>query len=311
MQACVESSLYRNGKVLTRRDSDGSDGGTEGVDLHEYVMPVSDSRALACEQARTLEYNGFELLQHGLTDNRFDFFDHNRVIDRYYGECADAIKLATGAHYVFAFDHNIRSASGKEEKKRLAGGQQVQGPAHLVHGDYTLCSAPQRLRDLSKPPSHNDTLRGFLEDGQAVLPPCALERAEQQDGRFAIINLWRNITTDPVMTHPLALCDARTVEPQDLVVFEIHYADRIGENYFSKHSARHHWYYYPHLTRDEALLIKQWDSAGTLARSAGSQGDANGDSPCTFSFHSAFFDPQTPPHAPDRCSIEVRCIVIY
>ena len=35
------------------------------------------------------------------------------------------------------------------------------------------------------------------------------------------------------MTHPLALCDAQTVEPDDLVVFEIHYADRVGENYFA------------------------------------------------------------------------------
>ena len=35
------------------------------------------------------------------------------------------------------------------------------------------------------------------------------------------------------------------------------------------------------------------------------------DQPCTFSFHSAFKDPATPADAPDRWSIEVRCIVIY
>lgn len=33
--------------------------------------------------------------------------------------------------------------------------------------------------------------------------------------------------------------------------------------------------------------------------------------PCTFSFHSAFEDPASPPDAPDRWSIEVRCMVIY
>ena len=96
------------------------------------------------------------------------------------------------------------------------------------------------------------------------------------DGRrFAIINLWRNIAEEPVATHPLALCDAQSVHPQDLVVFEIHYQDRVGENYFAKHSQTHRWYYYPAMTRDEALLIKQWDSAGSLARSRGAYPDAS------------------------------------
>ena len=63
---------------------------------------------------------------------------------------------------------------------------------------------------------------------------------------------------------------------------------------------------------DEALLIKQWDSAGPFARSNGKHGDAqDADAPCTFSFHSAFEDPSTPDNAPERWSIEVRCLVIY
>ena len=33
--------------------------------------------------------------------------------------------------------------------------------------------------------------------------------------------------------------------------------------------------------------------------------------PCTFSFHSAFKDPASSADAPDRWSIEVRCMVIY
>ena len=113
-------------------------------------------------------------------------------------------------------------------------------------------------------------------------------------------------------TRPLALCDAQTVHPDDLVVFEIHYEDRVGENYFARYSPRHRWYYYPALTRDEVLLIKQWDSAGTLARSRGARSDGeDAAAPCTFSFHSAFKDPDTPADAPDRWSIEVRCAVLY
>ena len=95
-------------------------------------------------------------------------------------------------------------------------------------------------------------------------------------------------------------------------MFELHYPDRVGENYFSKHASCHRWYYYPEMRRDEALLIKQWDSGGTLARSDGARADANDqEAPCTFNFHSAFTHPSTPLDAPDRWSIEVRCLVVY
>jgi len=186
----------------------------------------------------------------------------------------------------------------------------VQGPAHLVHGDYTLTSAPQRLRDLARPPTLNDTYSMTLAEGETLLDAGAVERAIA-GGRFAIVNVWRNIAREAVATRPLALCDAASVRPEELVVFEIHYADRIGENYFAKHHPRHRWIYWSAMTRDEALLLKQWDSAGELARSGGAGADGGGGRPCTFSFHSAFEDPATPPDAPDRWSIEVRCAVLY
>ena len=158
---------------------------------------------------------------------------------------AEIVKDVTGAAHVFAFDHSIRSAAGKENRRRITGGQEVQGPAHVVHGDYTLTSAPQRLQQLASPPSGNDTLRPLLGGARSVVEPALAERALDKGGRFAIINVWRNMAKEAVATHPLALCDAQSVYPQDLVVFEIHYQDRVGENYFSKHSPRHQWYYYP------------------------------------------------------------------
>lgn len=309
--ASVEHSLYRNGKVLTRRDRDGSDARWEGVDLEDCVMPVQDARGLDAGERRTLAKNGFEMRPHGLTQADLDFFNHDQVVRSYYPQCAEIVREASGARVVAAFDHNIRSAAGKQSQRRIEGGQQVQGPAHVVHGDYTLTSAPQRLRDLTKPPSSNDTLQKVLADGKALLDEAEVEQA-LATGRFAIINVWRNIAPEPVATHPLALCDATSVRPEDLVVFEIHYSDRVGENYFAKHAEGHRWFFYPALTRDEALLIKQWDSAGELARAKGAAGDnETSDQPCTFSFHSAFEDPATPDDAPERWSIEVRCVAVY
>ncbi len=311
MAPAAESSLYRNGKVLTRRDLDGSDSGFEGIDLEPREMKIVDARTLPPGERPTLAANGFELLDRPMAHPDLDFLDHEAVVHTYYPDCVAIMQAATGAATVAAFDHNIRSASGKSDRKRIAGGQQVQGPAHVVHGDYTLTSAPQRLRDLARPPTANDTYRTALAEGETLLDPGAVERAIES-GRFALVNLWRNIAREPVATRPLALCDAATVQPDELVVFEIHYSDRIGENYFAKHNTRHRWVYWSGMTREEALLIKQWDSAGALARTGGARPDADAEGgSSTFSFHSAFKDPATPPDAPDRWSIEVRCALLY
>ena len=151
-----------------------------------------------------------------------------------------------------------------------------------------------------------------------------VERALGGERRFALINVWRPITAAPVQSNPLACCDATSARKEELVVFEIHYADRIGENYFAAGSDAHRWVYFPGMARDEALLIKQWDSAGDLARESAAQlqaADADGRKKqkvegggaplSTFTLHSAFGDPTSAPDAPDRESIEVRCVVLY
>lgn len=304
----VDSSLYRNSKVMIQRNLEGSDSQAVGLDYTPTDVTVSNARTLEREQMPNLVENGFELISAPLT-KEVNFFDSNDVLQNYYRQCEHIAANYTGAQ-AFAFDHNIRSASGKKEKIKLKAGQAVQGPAHAVHGDYTLTSAPQRLRDLAAPPSANDTVAALLGEGETLLNGGDVEAALKADGRFAIINVWRNIVDDPVVMHPMAFCDGQTVKPEDLVVFEIHYSDRIGENYFAKHTSNHRWYYYPEVTKDEAILIKQWDSAGNLAQTKGDQADS-ADSPCTFSFHSAFKDPQIAPDAPDRWSIEVRCAVLY
>ncbi|MEM7099670.1 MAG: CmcJ/NvfI family oxidoreductase [Pseudomonadota bacterium] len=307
MNQASESSLFRNGRVLIERDSAGNTASSTGIELDTHQLKVVDARLLSGPAQLTCEVNGFELLQSPVVGD-IDFLDHQSVVRDYYGQCERLVQLNTEAE-VFAFDHNIRSARGNAARATIKGGQDVQGPAHVVHGDYTLRSAPERVQQLARPPSGNDTLQGFIEEGASVVPESLAQ--EVQDGRrFAIINVWRNIVDEPVETHPLALCDAATVVPDDLVVFELHYPDRVGENYFSKAAAAHKFYYYPHMTRDEALLIKQWDSFGALATSNGVHQDNPGEV-CTFSFHSAFHPDDGRLEAPDRWSIEVRCIVIY
>lgn len=292
----IVRSLVANGQVFTKRDGSGSDGELIGVKWAPTEVTVRNARL----EPATLDKQGFELTESPTTLPYDSFYDAEQILTGYYPECVDLVKKITKASTVVAFDHNIRSASGKASGKDVKGGSAVQGPASLVHGDYTVTSGPRRLEQMGQVPKANDTLGNFL-GGKPLVDSHTLEAAKKPGGRFAIVNVWRSIRSEPVETFPLACCDASTVTSEDLCVFEIQYADRIGENYFAAHATGHKWYYYPRMVRDEAMLIKQWDSAGSLS----------GGEKSTFALHSAFIDPSAGPEAPDRESIEVRCICVF
>lgn len=291
----VARSLVANGAIVTKRDGSGSDAELAGAKWAPTEVAVANARRAG---PFALDRQGFQLCASPTALAYDDFYDEELILKRYYPECAALVKSITGAATVAAFDHNVRCASGKDSSKTIKGGSAVQSPAPLVHGDYTTTSGPRRLEQLSQPPKANDTL-GKVLGGKAVVSREALEMARR--GRFAIVNVWRSIRDEPVSVLPLACVDAGTAAAEDLCVFEIHYADRIGENYFAAHSVRHRWYYYPGMVREEAMLIKQWDSDGDLV----------GGPHATFALHSAFVDPTTPQGAHDRESIEVRCVCVY
>lgn len=75
------------------------------------------------------------------------------------------------------------------------------------------------------------------------------------------------------------------------------YPDRTGEIYYAAHSPRHRWRYYPLMGREEALLIKGFDSRE--------------DGRARWALHTAFNDPTSPADAAPRQSIEVRAAVLF
>ena len=201
---------------------------------------------------------------------------------RYYPAVQDFVKKVTGAKNVFCFDHNIRRSTFIEQKNTDA---KVQKPISQVHTDYTPTSAPRRLLDLTKQPKTNDSYAAFRSPAEKEKPLIPLDLVENCS-RFCMINVWRSVSDDgPIQQYPLAVCSSKSLEfPNDFVVFEIHYKDRIGENWFirdalphlnnsgkEKHSndsttSQHQWYYYPHMKKTEALIFKQWDSEGQIQR---------------------------------------------
>jgi len=296
--ASVPTGLYAEykypPKVGVKRDRLGNDVKIFGVNVQEVVVNLTDAR----DKNLCLDEHGVELVPFQATPA--NFYDIDQVISQYYSECCDLVKAATGARMVIAFDHNIRSVSKKGDS--MGGGFAVQPPLELVHADYTEASAIRRVRDMTKPPGKNDTLRKILNDQ----PPIKGDPDEIVGRRFMIVNVWKSIHEAPVQRKPLGILSPESIPEEDIVIHEIHYDDRIGENYNARHGEGHCWWHFPGMTRNEALLIKTWDNAGKFAQCAppGQRASA------TFAFHSAV-DVQVPPDAPDRESIEVRTIVLF
>lgn len=236
----------------------------------EYVMqPVVIENGRARAGGFDLDREGFALVAQKTAVR--DFYDDGKIAAVYEPEVKDLITRATGARRVEIFDHTRRAASLEVQKQRM-----IREPASLVHNDYTARSGPVRL---------GDHFAGRPEEAEALL-----------QRRFAIVNVWRSIA-GTVETQPLALCDASSVAPEDLVPVERRARERIGEIQEAVHSPAHRWYCFPRMTRDEALLIKTYDSAT--------------DGRARFTIHTAFDDPRSPPDAPPRESLETRCFVFF
>jgi hypothetical protein len=234
-------------------------------ETERHEVAIHDMRPHA--DALSLDREGFELLHHATAVS--DLYDDDLVEKVYYPEIEALLRGVTGAGRVVIFDATRRSDSGTGARNRDG----LRGPASRVHVDYTAKSGPQRVKDL-------------LGESEAA-------RLTASGARILQINVWRPIR-GPVQRSPLALADAASVKPEDLIATDQIFPDRIGEIYHLAHDPAQRWYYAPAMTPDEVLLIKGWDSLDDRAR---------------FTPHGAFELPDTT-DAPPRESIEVRTLVV-
>jgi hypothetical protein len=234
-----------------------------------------DPRKVAIRNARlekglTLDVAGFELIKHrGTLDDWASFQDGELVKTVDYPEVAEALRQHTGAEKVVIFDHTLRDSAVE-----AGSGSGLREVVRRVHDDQTLESAPRRV--------------------ERHLPPEEAQWRLQR--RFAIINFWRPIGS-PVWRAPLAVCDARTIEPDDLLPSDLKYRDWTGETYSVAYNSKHRWYWYPYQTPSEATLLKIYDSAT--------------DGRARLTAHTAFDDPTTAQSAPARRSMEIRAIAFW
>jgi hypothetical protein len=228
-------------------------------------MPIHNGRPV--RDTFRLDTHGFVFVDHHTKVKDFaDEAERKRVYDP---EVQALICEHSGASEVVVFDHTIRLTD--DQSQRVAGARPtVKG----VHNDYTERSAPVRLREI-------------VGDAEA-------ERRMRK--RWAIIQVWRPIRGD-VMIDPLGICDGRSIPQKGFIRVERRYRYRTGEVYHIAHDPNHTWYWFPKMTRNEALVFKVFDSDESK--------------PSRFTAHSAFDDPNTPPDAPPRESIETRTFAFW
>jgi hypothetical protein len=228
-----------------------------GLDLRKVL--IASGRDIA--PTLSIEREGFAFMKS--TSAVTDFHDSAEVERTYYPEIQKIVSDATGASEVEIFDHTLRVTDPETTHRR---------PASHAHNDYTETSGPNRLRDMI---------------GDARADAWLKDRVVQ-------VNVWRPIS-EPVLRMPLALLDASSTAPGDLIETTItneRQDGRVGRIYSVAHREGQRWFYFPEMNMSEIILIKGYDSLK--------------DGRARFTPHSAFEHPDTPTDAPPRRSIEVR-----
>ena len=250
--------------ALVHQPGKGPDERTGSFVSREIAM--HDGRPIADQL--DLDHEGFLFMRWETVV--IDFYDDEEVRRVYYPEMEALIKEVTGASKVVVFDHTPRidDPAAQTETK-------VRGPATIVHNDFTVSSAEQRVRDL--------------------LPPA---EAEAWLGRrYGSINAWRPIR-GPVETAPLMICGCGSLADKDLIIAERHYPDgRIGRIDHVAYNPAQRWVYFPDMESDEVVLLKCFDSLT--------------DGTARWTAHGSFQPPNLPAGAAPRESIEVRTLLFY
>lgn len=266
IEASVNYTIRTDEKPVSETYGPGPGG------LMRRTKGMFDRQSVSIHDARPrretfgLETAGFELVDHPTAMR--NFFDPEELKAVYYPEMERLIAERSGAKRVFIFDHTLRTS---DEEDRAA--KQIREPVRAVHNDYTAWSGPQRVRD-------------FFPD----------EAEELLKRRMAIIQVWRAIN-QPIQRDPLAIVDARSIAPGDLIPAERRFPDRVGEIYHFQYNSTHQWHYFPLMRRDEALVFKVYDSET--------------DGRARWGAHSSFVDPTSAPDAPARESIEIRAFAFF
>jgi hypothetical protein len=263
--AAFTANIAYAARTIARPRYYANDHSRDVLEIAPHAMAITDARALA----PSIDAEGFVVVNHVSAVE--DFNDTMAVMAIHRAEIAELIQAISGADAVQVNAPGILRFS---EKSGLAGTLNNSMPARFVHVDIT-----------------DGTAAGFAK-GAAP--------ADRRVRRHAHFNVWRAISAPP-QDVPLAVCDARSVDPDDLIVADAIF-DEAGkpewsfEGWVVAHNPTHRWHWFSDMNRDEALIFKTNDSDPAFARCVP---------------HVAFDHPTCPADAPPRASIEMRAIAFW
>ena len=235
-----------------------------GVEIDTFrtdprAVPVRNARVL--ERPLTLDSAGITLVNHRSAVR--DFFDNEEVGRVYPAEVEAAVRDLTGAQRAASSGWMIRTADEQDRERRrtsryLGGKGGVQPPGSQVHIDQDPTRAPRTAKQL---------YAKTFPDGPGY-------------SRFISCSFWRAFSQPP-QDWPLAVCDATSVAADEGIFNPIIFGDSIPDEATRQaplpneaalpagsvftFRPTHRWYYYPDMTRDEALLFKFYDSDHSVA----------------------------------------------
>ena len=271
MPSSIDSSVQylKNDQALAVYKA--SDAGGELVphegNYSNHTVSIENVRPIANQF--DLDREGFRLVDQFTTVN--DFYDDSQL-KAYEAEVKSTIHGVIDASEILIFDHTRRSSSATVRSTR-----NIRESSTVIHNDYSGDSGHVRLKDYLKATN-------------------GLDRTDLLSTDFSIVNIWRSIN-GTVINHPLAMCDATSVDESDLVSVKREGRERMGELQLMLYRESHRWCYFPKMTYSEALMFKTFDSRT--------------DGRTQFTPHTSIDDPTAPSDAPPRESIETRCFVFY
>ena len=231
---------------------------------------------------------GFELLPHVSRVACWD--DDDEIVAVHHPEVEDLARELTGCDHAMVSGHIKRNPDQANRHQDLA-------PIRFVHSDFASGHADVIRR----------SFRAAIEDPAAVPARrhAALADAVEHARRLMIVQFWRNLGP-PKMDLPLALCDVRTVRPDDARPFVVADYAGAGGGAFEALAVvaptdpgRHRWYTFPEMSADETIAFRTYDS--DVVRAGGT----------FFTPHSAFRDPDVLLGEPARSSIELRATCLF
>jgi hypothetical protein len=245
-----------------------NDNSKDVLNVVPRAVPIEDVRQR--ETAPSLDIEGFKLYSHKTAVR--DFRDRGELDRVHVGEIRELLLSVSGADEVTVTGPGILRFG---ERSQESGVHNNSRPARFVHVDVSDATA------------NSFYARSQPQNGRRVR-------------RSAQYNVWRALSAPP-QDVPLAVCDARSLAPEDLITADAIF-DQNGAAVFSfealliRHNPRQHWAFYSNMRADEALVFKTNDSDPRRAHCVP---------------HGAFDNPDCPPGVPPRTSLEMRGIAYW